>query len=130
MPHYLLDTHVLYRWMRDDRRLGQRFRKVLAQEDCAVSVASLWEMVIKSGRGKLALPDGSLGEAIQSLGFRLLAIAAEHVEASRRYDLVIQDPFDRLLVGTAAQEGLLLLTQDASILELSARTKLPVADNF
>ena len=128
MTCYLLDTHVIYRWMRDDRRLGREMRRILAQSDCAVSAASVWEMLIKNSRGKLPLPEGSLGDAMEAQGFRLLAITARHVEATRRFDRAIADPFDRLLVATAAEEGMFLLTQDASILEIARRTRLPIAD--
>jgi PIN domain nuclease of toxin-antitoxin system len=128
MTRYLLDTHVIYRWMRDDRRLGRKMRKILAQADCNVSAASVWEMLIKSSRGKLPLPEGSLGDALEAQGFGVLAISARHVEATRRFDRSIADPFDRLLVATAAEEGMLLLTQDAGILEVAERTRLPVAE--
>jgi PIN domain nuclease of toxin-antitoxin system len=128
VTRYLLDTHVIYRWMRDERRLGRELRKILSRSDCAVSVASLWEMRSKSARGKLPLPEGSLDDAMEKQGFRVLAITAQHVDATQRFDRTITDPFDRLLVATAAEEGFLLLTQDAAILELAARTRLPVAE--
>ena len=128
MTRYLLDTHVIYRCMRDDRRLGRAMRRILAQADCAVSAASLWEMLIKNSRGKLPLPKGSLADAMEAHGFRVLAITARHVEATRRFDQAIADPFDRLLVATAAEEGIFLLTQDAGILKLAKRTRLPVSD--
>ncbi len=128
MTRYLLDTHVIYRWMRNDRRLGREMRKILAQSDCTVSAASMWEMLIKNSRGKLPLPHGSLGDALEAQGFGVLAITARHVEATRRFDQAIPDPFDRLLVATAAEEGMFLLTQDAGVLELARRTRLPVAE--
>jgi len=128
MTRYLLDTHVIYRWMRNDRALARGFRGILARSDCAVSTASLWEMLIKSARGKLPLPKGSLGEAIEAQGFAVLPVSARHVDATRRFDQAIADPFDRLLVATAAEEGRLLLTQDAAILALARRSRLPVAD--
>ena len=105
MTRYLLDTHVIYRWMRDDRRLGRDLRRILAEAECAVSVASVWEMLIKNGRGKLPLPEGSLSSAIETQGFRVLAISGRHVEATRRFDRAIADPFDRLLIATAVGEG-------------------------
>ena len=128
MTRYLLDTHVIYRWMRDDRRLGRELRRILAKSDCTVSAASLWEMLIKNSRGKLPLPKGSLGDALEAQGFAVLAISVRHVEATRRFDQAIADPFDRLLVATAAEESMLLLTQDAGILELATRARLPIAE--
>jgi len=58
----------------------------------------------------------------------VLPISARHVDATRRFDQAIADPFDRLLVATAAEEGRLLLTQDAAMLALARRSELPVAD--
>jgi PIN domain nuclease of toxin-antitoxin system len=128
VPRYLLDTHVIYRWMRDDRQLGRRLRSILAHEDCAVSAASIWEMLLKNARGKLPLPKGSLSENLETQGFSVLPITTRHVEATRRFDQAIADPFDRLLVATAAEENMLLLTQDAVLLGLAKRSRLPVAD--
>ena len=128
MTRYLLDTHVIYRWMRDDRALGRELRGVLARSDCAVSAASLWEMLIKSARGKLPLPKGPLGEAMEAQGFAVLPISARHVDATRRFDQAIADPFDRLLVATAVEEGRLLGTQDAALLALAKRNRLPITD--
>ena len=128
MTRYLLDTHVIYRWMRDDRRLGRELRRILAEAECAVSVASVWEMLIKNGKGKLPLPAGSLTGALEAQGFRVLTITGRHVEATRRFDQAIADPFDRLLVATAAEEGMLLVTQDGAILDLAEKSRLPVAD--
>lgn len=128
MSRFLLDTHVVYRWMRDDRRLGARARTLLARSDCLVSAASVWELLLKSARGKLSLPEGSLGEAIEAQGFPVLAITARHVDATPRFARALPDPFDRLLVATALEEGMVLLTQDSAILELSRRIVLPVAE--
>jgi PIN domain nuclease of toxin-antitoxin system len=127
MTRYLLDTHVVYRWMRNDRRLARELREVLARSDCTVSAASLWEMAIKSAAGKLPLPAGSLVDSVEGQGFPVLSISGRHVEATRRFDAALGDPFDRLLLATAAAEGMLLLTQDASILELANVARLPVA---
>jgi PIN domain nuclease of toxin-antitoxin system len=128
MTRYLLDTHVIYRWMRDDRRLGRSVRKIVADAECSISVASVWEMLIKNGRGKLPLPEGSLSGALETQGFRVLPISGRHVETTRRFDRAITDPFDRLLIATAIEEGMLLVTQDTAMLELAARARLPVAD--
>ena len=113
--------------MRDDRRLGRAHRKILAQSECAVSVVSVWEMLIKNARGKLPLPKGSLSEALETQGFRVIAVTGRHVESTRRFDQAIADPFDRLLVAKADEEGMLLLTQDTLLLKLAERGRLPVA---
>ncbi len=42
-----------------------------------------WEIMIKSSLGKLPLPAGSITDAIITQGFRVFAVAAQHVEATR-----------------------------------------------
>jgi PIN domain nuclease of toxin-antitoxin system len=128
VTRYLLDTNVVVRWMLGTRGLSRRTAGILGREDCVVSAASVWEMIVKSVRGKLALPDGSLSESIEAQGFRVIAIAAAHVEATRRFDKAIDDPFDRLLLATADCEGLSLLTADAHLLALGARLRIPVVE--
>lgn len=125
---YLLDTQVNYRWMRDDRRLGRQIRGILGNDDCVVGAVSLWEMLIKNARGKLPLPARPLSDVMEAQGFIVLGISARHVEATRRFDQTLADPFDRLLVATASVEGMLLITQDAAILDSARRLKLPVAE--
>ncbi len=46
----LLDTHALLWWLADDDRLGPRARALIEDpgNDVLVSVASLWETVVKA----------------------------------------------------------------------------------
>lgn len=127
MPRYLLDTHVVYWWMRNDRRLGKATRKLIAEEDCAVGVVTIWEMLLKNARGRLPLPPGSINESLKAQGFRVLPIQPQHVEATRALELVHNDPFDRLLLATAQVERLVLLTCDGALLALTrSESVLPI----
>ena len=45
-------------------------------------------------------------------GFRLLPVTLEHVYALDSFPLHHRDPFDRLLIAQAHQEGLILVTHD------------------
>ncbi len=64
MKRYLLDTHLIYWWMTGDSRLGNTTQRLIAKAEIVVSVASLWEMVLKKDCGKLALPAGNMAEQI------------------------------------------------------------------
>ena len=121
MSGILLDTHFLYWWMTADRRLGANAQALIARVEVSVSAASLWEMVLKQGRGKLPLPDSPLKAAIEREGFRILPISSEHVEAVRGLPGGLDDPFDRLLLATAKVEGMFLLTRDRTILSFARR---------
>lgn len=118
MKRHLLDTHLIYWWMTGDARLGKATQRIIAKSDIVVSAASLWEMVLKSAKGKLPLPEGSLEEQLEAQGFVLLPILSRHIEAVRSLTCLHADPFDRLLIAQAYDERLTLLTRDAAILAL------------
>ena len=55
---YLLDTHVFLWAITEDARLSRVHRKIFADgsNNLWLSVASVWEILIKTGVGKLNLP--------------------------------------------------------------------------
>jgi PIN domain nuclease of toxin-antitoxin system len=118
VKRYLLDTHLVYWWMTGDARLGKVTQDLIARSEILVSTASLWEMVLKNGKGKLPLPQGSLAEQLEAQGFVMLPILPRHIEAARSLTCLHADPFDRLLIAQAGDEKLALLTRDAAILAL------------
>lgn len=80
-----------------------------------VSAASIWEISIKSGLGKLAANPHEVLAGIEPAGFILLPITGEH--AAKVVDLppLHKDPFDRMLVAQASVEPMVLLTNDESL---------------
>jgi PIN domain nuclease of toxin-antitoxin system len=117
----LLDTHILIALL--ERRLSElplSIGDALAADNFPrfVSVASLWEIAIKSRLGRLPLST-SLDEwpaAINRLGLTLLVIDDRHVLMPLDPEPVIRDPFDRLLLGICAADSLRLLTLDRALL--------------
>jgi len=120
MKTVLLDTHVLLWWLMSPKKLSREALAVIQDADVTVSVVSLWEMLIKGERGKLRLPEGSLAAHVQAEGLRLLPLRVEHVRAAAEVGGLRGNPHDRLIVGTARADRLLLLTRDAYILEHAA----------
>lgn len=94
-----------------------------------MSVASLWEVSIKVGLGKLRLDFGlaELIEQIQSDGIELLPLSESDLEA---YALLPfphpthRDPFDRMLVVQSSERGLNLMTADADLASYGAFVEL------
>jgi PIN domain nuclease of toxin-antitoxin system len=113
---YLLDTHLVYWWMTNDAALGKAARQLISEADIAVSVVSLWELIIKNRKGKLSLPEAPLAQSLEAQGFAVLPARGDHIESSRGIRLNHGDPFDRLLVATARAEGCIFLTRDRAIL--------------
>jgi PIN domain nuclease of toxin-antitoxin system len=108
----LLDTHLLLWAISIPARLKLRARTLIEQSDVYVSTASIWEISIKSGLGKLAAHPRLVLEAVEPSGFKILPVSGEH--AARVFELpaVHRDPFDRMLLAQALTEPLTLLTDD------------------
>ena len=114
----LLDTHVYIWTLSDSRKLSAKARRLIDEaEEIYVSAATIWEMAIKSGLGKLEGDPSEYVASIQRSGYRELAVTAAHGGAILALEMHHKDPFDRLLIAQAIEEGLQLLTSD----ELLAR---------
>jgi PIN domain nuclease of toxin-antitoxin system len=115
----LLDTHAFLWLVAGDRRLSPTARRVLAAPKAQplLSLASVWELAIKSSLGRLTLPeplDTYLAKKF-STNLRLLSVDLSHVVAVERLPFHHQDPFDRLLVAQALSERLPIVTRDREI---------------
>jgi len=108
----LLDTHVVLWQLSGLQRLGVRASDTIASAaELAFSVVSFAEIGVKAAVGKLAVP-ADLHAHVVRTGVRVLGLSAEHGLAAATLPLHHRDPFDRLLVAQARQEGLTLVTAD------------------
>ena len=109
----LLDTHALLWWLDDRPDLAPQAREAITtgQNDVLVSVASAWEIVIKSARGRLRI-SGDLRASFDRSGMAILPITLEHALAVGSLPLHHKDPFDRMLIAQATLEGLTVVTRD------------------
>jgi PIN domain nuclease of toxin-antitoxin system len=112
----LLDTHALLWFAEGDDRLGDAASRAIQdrRNHVIVSIASYWELAIKSGLGRFrfAYSPAELLTRATSAGFDLLPLAIEHVEAVRSLALLHRDPFDRILIAQAITTGSTLVTRD------------------
>jgi PIN domain nuclease of toxin-antitoxin system len=106
----LLDTHVFIRWRVNSPLLGRDAHAAIAGAELVfVSVASAWEAAIKTGLGKLRLPESFEAGVIASR-FERLPIAFPLAQAVASLPQHHSDPFDRMLVVQCLSEGLTLVT--------------------
>ena len=111
----LLDTHVVLWQLSGVRPLGGRARETIAAAgELAFSVVSFAELGVKAAIGKLVVPH-DLYPHIVDAGVRVLGLSAEHGLAVASLPLHHRDPFDRLLIVQARQEGFTLVTADTRI---------------
>lgn len=117
----LLDTHALLWFVEGSAALSSPAKAAI--ENTAntpmYSIASVWEMAIKIGLGKLAISyplHPEFEEMLQERGFQQLGISYRH--ASKVVELPIhkdhRDPFDRLLIAQALVEDLPIVSHDSA----------------
>lgn len=124
----LLDAHTVLWYAAGDSRLSPTARAAIddVANDNFVSMASLWELAIKAGLGKLELrPDftGFIQRAVTANGFEVLPIELSHLGRVVALPQHHRDPFDRLLVAQASWEGMTIVSAD-EILDSYGATRL------
>jgi PIN domain nuclease of toxin-antitoxin system len=116
----LLDTHVLLWAAGQPEKLSESARSLLRTPENSLffSAASIWEVVIKRSlrRTDFKVDPSRLRKLLVAHGYAELTVAAEHVLKIETLPMLHKDPFDRLLIAQAREEGMQLLTVDASVL--------------
>lgn len=81
------------------------------------SVASIWEITIKSARGRadFTVDSARLRRELIDNDYLELPISGAHALAVASLPPIHKDPFDRLLVAQARVEGITLLTADDTL---------------
>lgn len=126
----LLDTFVFLWLLGFPERLPFVVRRNIedAGNGCAVSAVSLWECLIKHGKGRLGLAAGERGawdfllSQCEHHVLDVLPIPVATLRHLERLPAVHSDPFDRLLICHAIEEGLTLVTPDAAIRRYPLKT--------
>ena len=121
MKRTLIDTECWLWWHLTPDRLGSRALALFEERRAPLlfSSASSWEIAIKVGLGKLALPaspERFVPEQLAEDGIEGLAISHAHALHVTRLPTHHSDPFDRLLVAQAQLERCALLTSDPQLL--------------
>lgn len=124
----LLDTHVLL-WAAGtpDRLSAAALALIASQEnELFFSAASLWEIAIKRGLGRsdFQVDARLLRRGLLDNGYNELAIGSEHAVAIDSLPPIHKDPFDRILVGQATVEGIVLLTVDSLVAQYPGPIRL------
>jgi PIN domain nuclease of toxin-antitoxin system len=118
----LLDTHVALWALADSPKLSSQARAYITDPKATVSVsaASVWEVSIKHALGQhrsdaMPISGQQALELFAKAGFAILAITGAHAAAVAALPSLHHDPFDRLIVTQAINEGLILLTSDVKL---------------
>ena len=129
----LLDTHVwIWAAEGDTRRIGPKTRRLLAGTPATatayVSTASMFEIAAlhTAGRLRLGLPvERWIRESIDRVGLRVVDVEASiAVDAGLIPSTALPDPLDRLLVASARDMNMPLVTCDRKILDYARTSRL------
>lgn len=111
-----VDSCVLVWWLDHPASLAKEAREAIADPSNEVyfSAASVRELGLRIQKGKLTMPI-DFASALSADGFSPRSVTVDPVARSLSLPALHEDPFDRLLVAQAIEEGLVLVTRDEVI---------------
>lgn len=116
----LLDTHVLIWWDEGVVLSEEAVAAIRDAEQVYVSAVTGWEIAIKASLGRLDTTR-SVIDAVTESGFEELPVRLAHARAVEALPGHHRDPFDRMLVAQAREEGLTLVSRDHAIARYDVR---------
>ena len=123
----LLDTHIFLWFISRDARLSVAARTCISDphNDVYLSVASVWEAVIKHQLGKLPMPQPpAMYLPFQRQQHRVASLSIDEATLGflPKLPALHRDPFDRILICQALQHTLTIVTADAAIMAYPVAT--------
>ncbi len=121
---YLLDTHIVVRWLATPKKLSREQRRVLEEavlhrQPVALSAISLLEIADLFGQGARrndTQAEDILGQIASNPMFEIVPLTLEIAAAIAPLGPSLP-PVDRAIVATARVHRLILLTSDQRIIE-------------
>jgi len=115
----LLDTHTLLWAVEEPSRLGPDALSTVQDplNDRLLSAATIWELAIKYGQGKITLSMPYriwLETAITDLKLEILPVTVEYAERQSTLPAHHKDPFDRMMVAQVLVENIPIVSIDAA----------------
>jgi PIN domain nuclease of toxin-antitoxin system len=116
----LIDSHTFLWFVWDDPLLSAAAKKLVTNPTIRklVSVASCWEIAIKTSIGKLTLGEpiaSFLPREISKNNFEVLPIRIDHIAVVETLPFHHRDPFDRIIVAQALVENIPIVSIDRAL---------------
>lgn len=112
----LLDTQTFLWAISGNERLSRRAAEIfIGPSDLWLSVASIWEILIKVQIGKMPLPQPAGPYIVKKMAENQIAtlpVSVDHVLKFETLPMHHNDPFDRMLIAQSLEEKLPLVTAD------------------
>jgi PIN domain nuclease of toxin-antitoxin system len=131
MKRYLIDTHIAIWALQNNNKLSSKIKSILEDESIEIflSQVSLYEIAIKQKIGKLPEVQLSIRDLVielELIDFQIMPIKNEHIDTYNLIDLVEdhRDPFDRLIIPTAFNENIPLISADEKFKNYQSQIQL------
>jgi|SRR3972149_4651817 len=123
----IIDTHIFLWFINGDKKLKKTHKEIIELKDNTIylSVASIWECVIKEQIGKIKFPEKPskyLSQKRMLHQIESLDISEKTIYNIEGLPLLHKDPFDRIIIAQALENNYKILTEDKQILDY----KLPL----
>ena len=117
----ILDTHIFLWLIDEDPRLTEDKVQIIInpKNEVFLSVASVWECVIKYQIGKLQFsqsPEIYLPRQRSKHLIKSLEISENTIKQLVKLPMIHKDPFDRLIICQSLEWDLTIVTEDRAIL--------------
>jgi PIN domain nuclease of toxin-antitoxin system len=114
---YLIDTHTLLGIVTNDPKLSAKAKDLYldSENEIFISMASIWELSIKSSLGKISLEqplDEFVDEHVKGNDIRILKIELPHVLRIENLPFYHRDPFDRLIISQSIEDNIPIIGSD------------------
>lgn len=113
---FLIDTHTFLWFVSGSNELSETATKLIEEENnnIFISIASLWEISIKTAIGKLQISgnyDTVINDVVKN-EISILPINFTHTVIQNKLPFHHKDPFDRIIVSSAITENMNLISRD------------------
>ncbi|WP_019500784.1 type II toxin-antitoxin system VapC family toxin [Pseudanabaena sp. PCC 6802] len=113
----LLDTHTFLWFIEGNLKLSEEARILIEnpKSERFLSIASLWEMSVKTSIGKLELGmtfTDLVKREVYGNAIDVLEILPEHLDELAKLPFYHKDPFDRLIIAQSIAENISVITKD------------------
>jgi len=112
----LLDTHAILWYITGDKQLPKKIVDIINDDSnrCFISIASIWEIVIKLTLDKLEIKGGfdTIEDFFENNDFDILPIDFEDTKNLLKLETIHRDPFDRMIIAQSITSKLKIITRD------------------
>jgi len=114
----ILDTCAFLFLCLDDPKLSAKAKQVIIDPSnrCLLSIASVWEIAIKTNAGKLEIDqpfDDFVPYHLTAYDLELIPIEIEHLSRVATFQQEHRDPFDRLIIAQGLVLSMPIVTKDS-----------------